>query len=126
MLHATTTEPNSLLFKLILFHLVVATVQVNIELIERQYDGYSRAICNRHPPGICCRAPGIIRDGPWELGAHRVTFEHLLPGDIAAVSELGSWVETGRTGRDDGYRYSGCSSRVLKTGHGPGTLEVIN
>lgn len=114
---------NSVFSNLILSGLIVSTIQVNIEIIGRQHDGYSLAMCNHHAPGVCCRVPDITREGPWELGATRITFEHLLPGDIAAVFEAGPWIETGWSGRE-AHRYSGCSSRVLETGHGPGTFEV--
>ena len=102
---------------LLLLVLVTITHQVDI-IIRYQYFMHTIAICPHQQPGICCRAPPITfseqgRVSP-SLPGHSISFQHLLPGDIAAVFQTRYW---------DSLPYAGCTTTILATRHGPGTFS---
>ncbi|KAL8920686.1 MAG: hypothetical protein Q9172_004400 [Xanthocarpia lactea] len=102
---------------LLLLLLVTITHQVDI-IIRYQYFMRTVAICPRQQPGICCRAPPIAsseqgRPFP-SLAGDAISFQHLLPGDIAAVFQ---------TGYRNSLTYAGCTTNILATRHGPGTFS---
>ncbi|KAL8897723.1 MAG: hypothetical protein Q9207_007064 [Kuettlingeria erythrocarpa] len=130
------------LLNLILLSFVARTIQVDI--ILNSFQGYGRgphvydvAVCPRQPPGVCCQAPESIFNSQRVLhgfGASRVTFRHLLPGDIGGVFQAGNTAEflaammaggggggSSSTPPDSDYRLrAGCTSTLLNSVRGPG------
>ena len=117
---------------LILLFFVASTIQVDIILNSFQGYGsgphvYSLAVCPRLPAGVCCHAPESIFNSQRVLGgfgAGRVTFRHLLPGDIGAVFQAGNtagFLAATMAGGPFNYHLrAGCSSMVLNSVFGPG------
>ncbi|KAL8755105.1 MAG: hypothetical protein Q9184_004900 [Pyrenodesmia sp. 2 TL-2023] len=119
---------------LVLLVFVAKTIQVDI--ILNSFQGYGRgphvydvAVCPRQPAGVCCLAPLSIFNDQRVLhgfGASRVTFRHLLPGDIGAVFKAGNSAEFQAAVRAGGsstpeYRLrAGCSSILMNGVFGPG------
>ena len=98
----------------LLLSIVTLSHQVNITI---HYQHFLRTIatCPHQPPGLCCRAPPFTQSSPGlALAGHKVSFQHLLPGDIAAVF---------RIRYQNNLPYAGCSTPILASGHGPGTFS---
>lgn len=119
---------------LVLLVFVARTVQVDI--ILNSFQGYGRgphiydvAVCPRQPAGVCCLAPQSTFDSQRVLhgfGASRVTFRHLLPGDIGAVFKAGNSAEfqaavmAGGSPTSEYRLRAGCSSILINGVFGPG------
>lgn len=110
---------------LFLLRLVTYSIQVDITLHlgPTAGAGWTDVVCSDIPPGICCKG---LQRYPGYPGRHEraqnykdATFQHLLPGDIAAVWER-RIVEHSNNWGPVVESYGGCSSRILETGHGPG------
>ncbi|KAI4181297.1 MAG: hypothetical protein LQ346_006821 [Caloplaca aetnensis] len=120
------------LSNLILLFFVASTIQVDIILNSFQGHGrgphvYDVAVCPRQPAGVCCQAPESVFNSQRILhgfGASRVTFRHLLPGDIGGVFQAGNTAEVLAAmlaGGPSNYRLrAGCSSTLLNSVFGPG------
>lgn len=119
----------------ICLNLIASTTQVDVTMpLNWPVLGIDKIYCHNLPPGVCCsyfdleirelelRPPGFNPASHVFLTSLKnVTFSHLLPGDIAAV-----WRYRIEHGRNEWGRYvqgrcASCSTRILKTGHGPGT-----
>ncbi|KAL8789510.1 MAG: hypothetical protein Q9213_001123 [Squamulea squamosa] len=97
---------------------VIINLQVDV-LADRLIVVPARIECRNLVPGVCCRRVWFsYNDGATshQLGrAVDIEFQHLLPGDIAAVWERSGGVSRPRNGND-------CSTRVLQTRRGPGNI----
>ena len=106
------------LFPLLLLLSLLTTPTSNHQVaIKIHYQHFHRtfATCPHHPPGLCCRAPPLTRSSPaLALPGYSISFQHLLPGDIAAVFQ---------TAYRSDLPNAGCSTAVLASGHGPGTFD---
>ncbi|KAL8669793.1 MAG: hypothetical protein Q9168_005627 [Polycauliona sp. 1 TL-2023] len=112
----------SLTIILVLHLLAIATLQVDVVITHLPtYQAPAAIICRNLAPGVCCRRRWITYD---ELGTqsyqhglvHYMIFSNLLVGDIAAVWQHSDPVARPMNGND-------CSTRILKTGHGPGAFS---
>ncbi|KAL8925543.1 MAG: hypothetical protein Q9208_003434 [Pyrenodesmia sp. 3 TL-2023] len=119
---------------LVLLVFVARTLQVDIILNSFQGHGrgphvYDVAVCPRIPAGVCCLAPQSTFDAQrvrHGFGASRVTFRHLLPGDIGAVFKAGNSAEfqaavmAGGSSISEYRLRAGCSSILIHGVFGPG------
>ncbi|KAL8689320.1 MAG: hypothetical protein Q9218_004984 [Villophora microphyllina] len=101
----------------ILVLLVRASLQVDITLACPGIGPAATSTCPDILPGVCCRAVHWQwppdDDSTGSPAVALIRFDHLLPGDIAAVWEhIEGHPDTTPTG---------CSTRVHASGHGPGT-----
>ena len=104
---------------LLVFCFVAFTIQVDITF-RVSVNGIVIS-CEDQPPGICCRVPEtMIYYGTYAFTATTVLFDRLLVGDIAASFPT-------RSGVGDAFEsmqsFTGCSTRIVGTGHGPGRWE---
>ncbi|CAF9940317.1 MAG: hypothetical protein HETSPECPRED_002374 [Heterodermia speciosa] len=126
MVFSQHTSPVPLLLRLLLLiSFIPLTTQVDITIkFAHSYDDLEYVTCERIKPGVCCVTPHSffqILGTTIPYIARNVTIEQLLPGDIAAVwhnrveaygSQLGHY-----------HQIPGCSSKIMQTGHGPGTFD---
>ncbi|KAL8751020.1 MAG: hypothetical protein Q9199_006701 [Rusavskia elegans] len=100
------------------------TLQVDVIITHlRTIDQPATIICRNLAPGVCCRRIWVsYNDGATSQQrgvAAKIEFRNLLVGDIAAVWQRTGPVSRPRNGND-------CSTRILRTGHGPGEFSFTS